>query len=211
MDAYWAKDIQELFRLERRSSFQKFFELLMAQSGGIFEATRFAGPCEVSRQTITNYLNVLEATFVAHIVRPFSTRRATEIVTAPKVYGFDTGFVCYHRGWPSLRTDDLGPLWEHFVLNELQARWQGVTLQYWRDKSQHEVDFIRRRRDRPPLAIECKWSAAGFAPTNLQAFRRQYPQGENIVVAADVTRDYRRKHGEIEVQYANLDHLAASL
>lgn len=27
MDAYWAKDIQELFRLERRSSFQRFTEL----------------------------------------------------------------------------------------------------------------------------------------------------------------------------------------
>ena len=28
MDAYWAKDIQELFRLERRHSFQRFAELL---------------------------------------------------------------------------------------------------------------------------------------------------------------------------------------
>src|SRR5208337_937656 len=49
LDAYWAKDIQELFRLESRSSFQKFTELLMAQSGGVFEATRFTAPCEVSR------------------------------------------------------------------------------------------------------------------------------------------------------------------
>ena len=54
MDAYWAKDIQELFRLERRHSFQKFAELLMAQSGGIFEATSFARPCEVSRTTVSN-------------------------------------------------------------------------------------------------------------------------------------------------------------
>jgi len=52
-DAYWAKDIQELFRLERRDSFQRFTELVMAQSGGIFDATRFARPCEVSRPTIT--------------------------------------------------------------------------------------------------------------------------------------------------------------
>ena len=36
IDAYWAKDIQELFRLERRYSFQKFTELLTLQSGGIF-------------------------------------------------------------------------------------------------------------------------------------------------------------------------------
>jgi len=109
--AYWAKDIQELFRLEHRYSFQKFTELLLAQSGGVFEATRFARPCEVSRGTISNYLAILEATFVVHIVRPFSSHRSTEIVAAPKVYGFDTGFVCYHRGWAQLRQADLGLLW----------------------------------------------------------------------------------------------------
>ena len=94
MDAFWAKDIQELFRLERRDSFQKFTEPLLAQSGGIFQATRFARSCEVSRPTIANYLRVLEATFVAHVIRPFSTRRPNEIVAAPKIYGFDSGFVC---------------------------------------------------------------------------------------------------------------------
>jgi predicted AAA+ superfamily ATPase len=98
MDAYWAKDIQELLRLEKRVSFQRFVELLLAQSGGMFEATRFARSCEVSRTKISNYLGVLEATFVAHVIRPFSTGRATEIVSAPKVYGFDTGFVCCYRG-----------------------------------------------------------------------------------------------------------------
>jgi predicted AAA+ superfamily ATPase len=56
MDAYWAKDIQELFRLERRHSFQRFAELLLMHGGGIFEATRYAAPCEVSRPTIVNYL-----------------------------------------------------------------------------------------------------------------------------------------------------------
>lgn len=47
LDAYWAKDIQVLFRLERQASFQKFLELLLAQSGGIFEASGFAAPCGV--------------------------------------------------------------------------------------------------------------------------------------------------------------------
>jgi len=211
MDAYWAKDIQELFRLERRSSFQKFFELLMAQSGGIFEATRFAKPCEVSRQTIANYLGVLEATFVAHVLRPYSTRRATEIVAAPKVYGFDTGFVCYHRGWHTLRTDDLGLLWEHFVLNEMQARLQGEPVLYWRDKSLHEVDFILRRPGAAPIAIECKWSADGFDPTNLLAFRHQYPKGANFVVASDVERPFRRRYRDVEVEYVSLSQLVARL
>ena len=157
-DAFWARDIQELFRVERRASFQRFLELLLAQSGGIFEATRFARDCEVSRTTITNYLSLLEATFVVHVVRPFSTRRAQEILSAPKVYGFDTGFVCTHRGWDRLRSEDLGQLWEHYVLNEIHGRLGERRVQYWRDKQGHEVDFVIAPRGRAPIAIECKWS-----------------------------------------------------
>ena len=207
IDAYWAKDIQELFRLERRDSFQRFVELLLAQSGGIFEATRFARPCEVSRPTITKYLRVLEATFVVHVVRPFSSYRPTEIVAAPRVFGFDTGFVCYHRGWNSLREENKGQLWEHFVLNEIQGVLQKRTVQYWRDKRGHEVDFVYEGRKEEPVAIECKWSADDFDSRGLLAFRRQYPSGKNYVVAADVTRSYLRKYNEVSIQFVNLSSL----
>jgi hypothetical protein len=211
MDAYWAKDIQELFRLERRYSFQRFAELLMAQSGGIFEATRFTRPCEVSRTTVANYLSVLEATFVVHVIRPFSFHRSTEIVAAPKVYGFDTGFVCYHRGWSALRQEDLGLLWEHFVLNELMAQLQSREIRYWRDKRGHEVDFVLARRSAAPLAIECKWSAQAFAPQSLLAFRRQYPQGKNLVVASDVSRTFTQTYNGVEVRFVSLGELIAEI
>ena len=95
--SFWAKDIQELFHIQNRHSFIKFTELLLAQSASIFEATRFAQSCEVTRSTIKNYLSVLEATYVAYVVRPFSTHKPTEIISAPKVYGFDTGFVRYYQ------------------------------------------------------------------------------------------------------------------
>lgn len=98
-----AKDIQELFRLERHAAFQRLVELALTRGGGIFEASELARLCEISRPTVTNYLGVLEAAAVAHVIRPHSTRRSTEIVAAPKVYGFDRGFVCYHQGWTALR------------------------------------------------------------------------------------------------------------
>ena len=211
MDAYWAKDIQELFRLERRDSFQRFTELVMAQSGGIFDATRFARPCEVSRPTITNYLRVLEATFVAHVIRPFNTRRPTEIVAAPKVYGFDTGFICYYRGWQDLRDDDLGTLWEHFVLNEIMARSQSREVFYWRDKRGHEVDFVIATQRKRPAAIECKWSANNFDPTNLIAFRYQHPEGDNLVLAHDVERAFTRSYGDLRVRFDGIRSFADSL
>jgi predicted AAA+ superfamily ATPase len=211
MDSYWAKDIQELFRLERRASFQRFFELLLTQSGGLFEATAFAGPCEVSRTTIANYLKVLEATFVAHVIRPFSSRRATEIISAPKVYGFDTGFVCHHRGWNTLRSDDFGTMWEHFVLNELMAQRQNRDVHYWRDKRGHEVDFVLARSRKAPVAVECKWSSNGFDPSNLQAFRHQYPSGTNFVVAQDIGRGYSHTYGDLTVRFESLASFISKL
>ena len=211
MDAYWAKDIQELFRLERRQSFLRFAELLMANSGGIFEATKYARPCEVSRGTIANYLGALEATFLVHVIRPFSSRRPTEIVSAPKVYAFDTGFVCYHKGITDLRRDDLGFLWEHFVLNELHARLHTRDIRYWRDKHAHEVDFVLVRRGEPPTGIECKWSASDFDARNLRSFRYRYPDGKNFVVSSDVERDYMRDYDGIDVRFVGLASLVDSL
>lgn len=211
MDAYWAKDIQELFRLERRASFQRFVELLLAQSGGLFEASKFAAPCEVSRATITNYLAVLQATSVALVLRPFSSRRSSEIIAAPKVYGFDTGFVCAYRGWSDLRREDLGRLWEHYVLNELVAHLQTTGLHYWRDKQGHEVDLVWAPRGQSPLAIECKWSARDFDPANLLVFGRMYPKATLLVTTPDAlpafTRDY---HGN-QVHFLTLERLAARI
>ena len=204
MDAFWAKDIQELFRLERRHSFLKFVEMILAQSGGIFEATHFAAPCEISRQTVSNYLSVLEATFVAHVIRPYSSRRPAEIVRAPKVYGFDTGFVAYYRNWDRLRQEDRGILWEHLVLNEMHAAGKRRWVRYWRDKQGHEIDFVLVQRGKPPLAVECKWSASDFDGVNLRSFRLLHPQGENLVVASDVSRSYTREFSGMPATYVSL-------
>ena len=207
MDDYWAKDIQELFHLESKQSFQKFTELLMIQSGGIFEATKFTSSCEVSRMTIMNYLHVLEETFVAHVIKPHSSNRATEIVSAPKVYIFDTGFVSYYKGWSELRKEDLGYLWEHFVLNEMYAQTQQRKVNYWRDKRGHEIDFVLAERGRPPVAIECKWSGSELDPAGLKAFRKIYPEGNNYIVAPDIQRAHMKHYGDLKTEFVSLQDL----
>jgi predicted AAA+ superfamily ATPase len=207
LDAYWSKDILELFRLERKDSFQKFFELLLAQSGGIFEANAFARPCEVSRGTINHYLAAMEATHVVSVVRPFTTRRTAEIVSAPKVFGFDTGFVAYYRGWKELRNEDWGNLWEHFVLNELQARLQTKRILYWRDKGGHEVDFILAGRGGSILAVECKMTDEARRLEGLQAFHRAYPKARMCVVVPEIKRPYRGRMGDAELLWTDLEGL----
>lgn len=208
LDSYWARDIQELFRIERRPSFIRFVELMVVNSGGVFEATSYATPCEVSRPTISSWLGVLEATKVARVVRPFSKRKSREIVSSPRVYAFDTGFVAEYRGWSELRPEDMGVLWEHYVLNELDARAPHVEVRYWRTTADKEVDFVLSRGRRAPLAVECKWSSAntGNLP-GLRAFLRTYPEAEALVVASDVERPYVQRLDDHDVHIVGLDHL----
>lgn len=141
-----------------------------------------ARDCGVSRTTIANYLAVLEATSVAHVVRPYSAGGSAEIVSAPRVFGFDTGFVCYHRGWSDLRPDDVGLLLEHLFLNEVHAHGLQFGVHYWRDKAHHEIDFVLLGRGGDPIAVECKRSEKAFDATGMAAFRRRHPKGANWLV-----------------------------
>ncbi|MBA3751211.1 ATP-binding protein [Candidatus Dependentiae bacterium] len=218
IDAYWAKDIQELFNVAKRAAFQKFTELLLSNSGGMFEASKFTAPCEVSRQTILNYLHVLEETFVVHIVKPYSMHRPTEIVKAPKVYGFDTGFVNYAKGRSELRTEDTGFMWEHCILNELQGHLQTRSINYWRNKRDNEIDFVINNRVKNALtAIECKFNSspddARFTDTgkNFEAFRTHYPTGDNIVVSHNIDTPFTRRYKNITIVFVNSKDLIKKL
>lgn len=205
LDAYWARDIQELFRLEKRSAFLKLLELLLAQSGGLCELNQLAPACGASRQTLSNYLGVLEATGAVHIIRPFSSNRHREIIAMPKVYGFDTGFVCHARGWRDLRQEDLGGLWEHLVLDELRAHFQAGEIFYWRDKQKHEVDFVIARKGKPPVAIECKWKMKSASTKNFPSFKTLYPDARLLLIATDADSPrLNRKLGVVESGLENL-------
>ena len=181
LDSYFARDVQELFRLEKRAGFLRLLELLFRQSGGMLDITKLAAESQVSRPTVTNWLEVYQTTHVVHPVRPFAAGGRREIVAQPKVFGFDTGLVCHARGWDHLRTEDCGVLWEHLVLDTLIAA--GLPrIHFWRDKQQREVDFVVPRGRDAVDAIECKWKADAFETRGLAAFRARYPKGKNFVV-----------------------------
>jgi predicted AAA+ superfamily ATPase len=134
----------------------------------------------------------LYLTYVVHVIRPFSSRRASEIVSAP---------------WDTLRDKDLGLLREHDVLNEMLGKLQNRKLLYWRDKRHHEVDFVWKRKGKELIAIECKWSADRFEPSGMKAFRRLYKNGRNYVVANDVKKTFRRKYDNLSVEFLSLFQL----
>ena len=204
MENYWARDVQDLFSVGKRGAFLKFAELLLTRSGGIFDASSYASPCEISRGTVHAYLAILEATFVAHVIRPFSRRGAAEIISAPKVYAFDTGFVRAFKGFGELRPADKGYLWEHLVLNEVFSVAQSRRVNYWRDKQGHEVDLLLAPPGRRGLALECKLREAEFNPKNLKVFARHYPDFDLAVAASDVSTTHTKSLGGLNIKFVGL-------
>jgi predicted AAA+ superfamily ATPase len=203
LDSYFARDVQELFRVEKRREFLLLVELLLRKSGGLFEASKAARDAGLSRPTVLSYLEVLELTHVAHIIRPWSGGGTRELLRQPKVYGFDTGFVRHEQGWTELRDTDLGLLWEHLVLDELHAQFPDREVRFWRDKSFREIDFILPAGRGTCDAIECKWNPDHFSPDHLHEFRRLYPKGRNLVASPGIGHAYRRHFGGMDVLFAS--------
>lgn len=199
MDSFFARDIQRLFAFRDMDRFNALLEYLLRQSGGLLDVTKTASALGISRPTVNSHLKALQITQALTLVRPFHSSGQKEIVRMPKVYGFDTGFVSFARGWDPLRTEDYGLLWEHLVLEHLQAHLPDLPAQYWRDKIGREVDFVIVRNRDQVDAIECKWNPSEFDAAGIKAFRARYPAGNNYLVCPLSVPSYPKLIGELEL------------
>ncbi|MCI0651353.1 MAG: ATP-binding protein [Planctomycetes bacterium] len=210
LDSYFARDVQELFHLRQRAAFLRVLELILRQSAGLLEYSSLSKHGGVTRATVANWVHVLEVTHVVHTLRPYARGGRRELLTQPKVYGFDTGFVCFARGWDELRAEDCGGLWEQLTLDTLLSI-PVLKLHYWRDKQQREVDFVIPVGRDAVDAIECTWTADSFEPRGLAALRENYPRGRNFLVAPIVGSPYKKQFGKLTVTVAHLTQLRALL
>jgi predicted AAA+ superfamily ATPase len=200
MDSFYARDIQELFAVRERAGFLNLLRLMLRQSGGLADYSALARECDLSRATVKAYLEAMSIACALIPLLPFHGGGRRELIRRPKVYGFDTGFVTYARGWTDIRSDDRGLLWEHLVLDILRAASGGEGLHYWRDKSGRELDFVMRR-GREVDVYECKLNPDRFEPDSLSVFRDIYPEGRNYVAWPGVTAAYERHFGSMVVRF----------
>lgn len=207
LDSFFARDVQQHFGFRDVNRFNALLEYVLRQSGGQLEVSRAASALGVARQTVQSHLDALAVTNAVTLVRPYHGGGPGEIVRMPKAYAFDTGFVSFARGWDPLRPEDLGLLWEHLVLERLQARCPEQTVAYWRDKRGNEVDFVLARRRDEVDVVECKWNPASFEPAGLRAFRRLHPGGRNFLVTPSGVPAYTRDYGGIDVRVCTPDGL----
>lgn len=102
IDSFYARDILELFGIRNRQGFLALFRLLLRQSGGPLDFSQLANLSEMSRVTVKAHIEAMQIAHVVHLLRPFHGGGKREIVSRPKCYAFDTGFVTFEKGWDSI-------------------------------------------------------------------------------------------------------------
>lgn len=202
IDSLYARDIQELFSIRNRVGFLTLLRRLLQQSGGQLDYTKLASLTELSRPTVKSYVEALQIACVVHLVPPLSHASSKrEILSRPKCYSFDTGFVTHEKGWENIRAEDRGILWEHLIFDSLLSQFRQDQIRYWKDKSNRELDFVVRITSNEYHAIECKVDPDSFTTRSLAEFRIRYPSGRNFVVSPFTNQEYSRNIDGLKVTF----------
>lgn len=129
-------------------AFSRFLEVAARQNGQVTNVSSIARDAGVGRTTVQNYFEILVDTLVGHWVQPWRLKEKTKQVGHPKFYFFDAGVARALSGrlpYPPTQ-EELGPLVETLVLNELRAFLSysrlGYRVHFWRTYDGVEVDLL---------------------------------------------------------------------
>lgn len=172
INTYIRKDIRDLAKVREISKFNKLLEILSSRCGNLLNVSKLSSYSGLSRQTVSNYLFIMEQTYVIHLLRPFSRNLKIELFKMPKIFFYDTGLAsilaekCFQRRIT-------GKMMENSVFAELRKNRNIRQLNYWRTKDDQEIDFILRQSN-GIVPVEVKISSPLRYPSALRYFTRHY-------------------------------------
>jgi predicted AAA+ superfamily ATPase len=177
LSTYLFKDIKGLVKEENVRAFNHLLYLLAQNQGQLVEASSLARELGVSVPTVSNYLDVLDKTYVNYVVSSYHSNLANELKKSRKTYLYDLGIrnSILKDFRPASDREDRGAIFESYVLLELLPLLDpSMELRFWRTKKKEEVDFVLIY-NRQPTPIEVKSQLdRPTPPSGLRAFCRRY-------------------------------------
>lgn len=169
INTYLKKDIRDIGNIRNISVFNKLVEILASQSGQLLNVSELANTLDISRDTVMDYLDLLENTFVIKRITPFHKNLRSELSKNPKVFILDTGLMhlLWLKEFPKIV---LGQAFETFVFLELKKA--GKKINFWRTTNKQEIDFVLPGKKLH--AIEAKYNFEKANSKNLKFFEKQY-------------------------------------
>jgi len=189
IDTYIRKDIKDLADIREIDKFNKLLEVLSSQSGNLVEVLELANTCKLSRQTVENYLFILENTYIIKLVRPYHRNIRSELFKAAKVFFYDSGLM--QMLWlKQLQKEMIGNVFETSIFADLVKQYGKENILYWRTTDGKEIDFIVRIKN-DLKAIEVKLNFERFDDTAIKYFRDKYESTYAVLaLEGDVKNKY---------------------
>ncbi len=185
---------------------RRLWQMLAHNNGQIVNLSAIGGSLGVSHTSVRNYLDLLQETFMVHIMPPYISNTGKRMVKSPKVYVADTGIVAALLGLEDFNQiaghPVFGSLWESLVIANLKGLFPRAEFSFYRTSNGSEIDILLQLSGKL-FAIECK---ASVAPT---LSRGSYLALEDIApahlfVVAPVSQGYPVKAGVTVVSLSEL-------
>jgi predicted AAA+ superfamily ATPase len=161
-------DVAEIAKVRRRVVLPRLAAAVASRTAQLLNVAHLARDLGIDRSTTEDYLRLLEAVFLHHVLPAWGTTLSARSAATPKLHFVDTGLASrllrvtaekLLAARPSA-LQQFGHLLETFTVNELckQAHWleQPVDIGHWRNHDGAEVDLVLERTDGSVLAFEVK-------------------------------------------------------
>lgn len=160
---YLYSDILKFENIKNPDILRKLLEALALQIGGEVSYNELSNLLGISKQTVENYVQILEKAYVVFRITPFSRNLRKEIGKLRKIYFYDLGV--RNAIIDSLKSlnlrNDIGALWENFVIAEMRKESNSISnqkrLHFWRTYGGAEVDLVEEV-DNKIYGYEIKWN-----------------------------------------------------
>lgn len=164
IQTYLERDVRAISSIRSLTTFRRFLALAAARIGQVLNRTDLAAPLGVSVPTISEWLNILEATHQILLVPPYFENFGKRLIKSPKLYFGDTGLAAHLLGLENGRQLEKstfgGPLFENFVATEIVKAQINAgrkkDLYFFRDREGLEVDFLVPKKGGRLALIEAK-------------------------------------------------------
>ena len=178
---YIERDLRQLVQIRDLSTFETFVKLCAGRVGQLLNMNGLANDAGVSHTTATNWLNILEASYIVFRLPPYHTSTTKRLVKSAKLYFYDVGLavhLCSIEHERQLHNYPLrGSFFENMVIVEALKnrvnRGRQPNLSFYRDSTGNEVDLLYPLGPNVlPVEIKSGQTVTADYFKGLQAFER---------------------------------------
>ncbi|HQC54994.1 MAG TPA: ATP-binding protein [Clostridia bacterium] len=156
LNTYVEKDLREMLEIKNLDKFLRFLILLAGRVGQVINLSAMSGEVGVSSTTLSEWLSVLEASYVVYKLKPYFSNITKQQIKSPKIYFTEVGLASYLLGIETenqVNRDPLrGNLFENLIVSEvLKSRLnqnRNPNIYYMRTAKGVEVDLILKKEEK---------------------------------------------------------------